>query len=108
AARLALPAATVAAALARPRRAPVVVLDGEDALAPGAEVAARGRETAVRVLREGAWAAATLRFYRPPGLDQAEAARDLIAVLHAAGHGRAPAEYPLDGIVFPKVEQPEE
>ncbi|HWE64966.1 MAG TPA: aldolase/citrate lyase family protein [Chloroflexota bacterium] len=106
--RLALPVPTVEAALVRPRRAPLVVLDGEDALADRADVRAQGRETAVRVLHEADWATATLRFYRPPGLDHVGAAQDLLTVLLGAGQGRDPRAYPLDGIVFPKVEQPEE
>ena len=64
--------------VALPRLAPLVVLDGEDAQAPGADVAAQGRHTAVRALREAGWSPATLRFYRPLGLNAARAARDLI------------------------------
>ncbi|HEY7951891.1 MAG TPA: aldolase/citrate lyase family protein, partial [Solirubrobacteraceae bacterium] len=106
--RLHVPVALVAGMLALPRRAPLVVLDGEDAQAPGADVAAQGRQTAVRVLREAGWSPATLRFYRPLGLNAAGAARDLIGVLIGAGRERVPDAYPLDGIVFPKIEQPEE
>jgi hypothetical protein len=56
--RLELPATTVSAALAQPRRAPLVMLDGEDAQALRADVAERGREAAVRVLREADWGGA--------------------------------------------------
>ncbi|MDB5057079.1 MAG: hypothetical protein JWO59_551 [Chloroflexi bacterium] len=106
--RLKLPAAQVVEMLAVPRRAPLVVLDGEDAQALRADVAEKGRQTAVKVLREAAWSPTTLRFFRPPGLNSADAARDLVNVLVAAGRGRTPDAYPLDGIVFPKIEQPEE
>ncbi len=106
--RLDLQPAVVAAALAQPRRAPLVMLDGEDAQALRPDVAEQGRAAAVRVLREADWAAATLRFYRPPGLNLPDAERDLVTVLHEVGRGRTPDAYPLDGIVFPKVEQPEE
>jgi citrate lyase subunit beta/citryl-CoA lyase len=106
--RLRLPPALVAGMLAAPRQAPLVVLDGEDAQALRPDVAAQGRRTAIDVLREGAWSPTTLRFYRPPGLNAPDAARDLVTVLLGAGQGRAPDAYPLDGIVFPKIEQPEE
>jgi citrate lyase subunit beta/citryl-CoA lyase len=110
--RLDLPAAVVRDALAQPRRAPLVMLDGEDAQAPRADVALRGREAAVRLLREANWGGGaeprTFRFYRPSGLALPTAAEDLTAVLLAAGRGRDAGAYPLDGIVFPKVEHPEE
>ena len=110
--RLELPATTVSAALAQPRRAPLVMLDGEDAQALRADVAERGREAAVRVLREADWGGAdgppTLRFYRPSGLNLPTAAEDLVTVLYNTGHACDPGAYPLDGIVFPKIEHPEE
>ena len=105
--RLRLPTDVVAEALDRPRRAPLVVLDGEDAELAGMDAGAGG-QAAARLLRDAGWAASTLRFYRPPGLNQPDAARGLVSVLHAAGLGREPAAYPLDGVVFPKAEQPEE
>jgi len=110
--RLELPATTVSAALAQPRRAPLVMLDGEDAQALRADVAERGREAAVRVLREADWGGAdgppTLRFYRPSGLNLPTAAEDLVTVLYDTGRACDPGAYPLDGIVFPKIEHPEE
>jgi len=59
--RLQLPLAPVEALLERPRRAPLVMLDGEDAQALRDDVASQGRESAVRLLREGQWGN-TLRF----------------------------------------------
>lgn len=106
--RLALPEEAVTDLLAQPRRAPLVVLDGEDARAPRADVIQQGRATAARVLRAADWAEGTLRFYRPPGLNLPDTAEDLVSVLFDAGRDREPRAYPLDGIVFPKVEQPEE
>jgi citrate lyase beta subunit len=106
--RLRLPVGLIGEALARPRKAPAVVLDGEDAQADRADVAATGRGAAIQTLQEAEWAPTTLRFYRPPGLDRPSAAADLVTVLQGAAQGRDPAAYPLDGIVFPKVEQPEE
>jgi citrate lyase subunit beta/citryl-CoA lyase len=103
-----LPPAVVAAALTHPRPAPLVMLDGEDAQALRPDVTELGRATAARVLRDAAWAGSNLRFYRPPGLNLPDAAQDLVTVLVEAGQGRAPSAYPVDGVVFPKVEQPEE
>ena len=100
--RLQLPPAQVEALLERPRRAPLVMLDGEDAQALRDDVAEHGLESAVRVLREGQWGN-TLRFYRPRGLNLPGAARSLVSVLYEAGKGIAPGSYPLDGIVFPKL-----
>ncbi len=112
ASRLDLPSDTVQEALARPRRAPLVVLDGEDAQAPGDNVAARGRDSVVRLLREADWGGAdgagTLRFYRPSGLSLPSAAQDLVHVLLGAGQGRDAGDYALDGIVYPKIERPED
>ena len=86
AARLGLPAATVEAALERPRPAPMVMLDGEDAQALRDDVLDAGLDAAVRVLRdEEAFASAgsppPLRFYRPPGLGLERGAHDLLSVL---------------------------
>jgi len=105
--RLQLAAAQVDALLARPRRAPLVMLDGEDAQALREDVATQGLESAVRVLRDGQWRHA-LRFYRPRGLNLPSAARSLVSVLYETGKGIAPANYPLDGIVFPKLETVDE
>jgi citrate lyase beta subunit len=107
AARLQLPAAPVEALLARPRRAPLVMLDGEDAQALREDVATEGLQSAVRVLRDGQWENA-LRFYRPRGLNLPGAARSLVSVLVEAGKGIAAANYPLDGIVFPKLQTVDE
>jgi citrate lyase beta subunit len=105
--RLQLPAAPIEALLARPRRAPLVMLDGEDAQALRDDVAAKGAQSAVRVLREADWGSG-LRFYRPRGLNLPGAARSLISVLYQAGQGVAATAYPLDGIVFPKLETVDE
>jgi citrate lyase beta subunit len=101
--RLQLPAVTVEALRTRPRRAPLVMLDGEDAQALREDIATQGLESAVRVLRDGEWGN-SLRFYRPRGLNLPGAARSLVSVLHQAGKGMDAAAYPLDGIVFPKLE----
>lgn len=110
--RLDLSPTVVSQALVQPRRSPLVMLDGEDAQALRTDVATRGRDAAVRLLQEADWGAAeepqTLRFYRPSGLSLPGAARDLVTVLYNAGRAREPSAYPLDGIVFPKLEHPNE
>jgi citrate lyase beta subunit len=111
--RLDVPVDVVEARLATPSRAPLVMLDGEDAIAPGDAVAARAMEVAAETFRHADWGAAdgaaTLRFYRPPGFNLETTVRDLYTLLwrlRADLPGGAPL--PLDGIVFPKVEHPEE
>jgi citrate lyase beta subunit len=104
-------AALVEGLLARPRRAPLVMLDAEDALALTDEAAELGLDGATRVLAEGDWSGGgprTLRFYRPPGLNLATTARDLYRLLWSLAARSEPGSIPLDGIVFPKIEHPEE
>lgn len=84
---------------------PFVMVDGEDAQALRDDVVTRGRDNAVRVFREADWRR-TLRFYRPSGLSLPYCVEDIIGVLTQAAEGRAPADYPIDGIVWPKVEHP--
>ena len=110
--RLELDRALVEARLARSARAPLVMLDGEDAIAPGDEVAARAMAVAADVLTEADWGAAgagSLRFYRPPGFNLDTTVRDLYTLLwRLRERTDDPATFPLDGIVMPKVEHPEE
>jgi citrate lyase subunit beta/citryl-CoA lyase len=102
----------VDARLARPSRAPLVMLDGEDAIAPGDEVAAQALAVASEVLADADWGkagAGSLRFYRPPGFNLETSVRDLYTLLWSLRERVAePAAFPLDGIVMPKVEHPEE
>jgi citrate lyase subunit beta/citryl-CoA lyase len=88
-------------------RSPLVMLDGEDAQALREDVVLRGRENAVHLLREGRWGS-TLRFYRPSGLELPYSVQDLLTVLSRAGEGLPAEEYPLDGVIWPKVEQADE
>jgi citrate lyase subunit beta/citryl-CoA lyase len=97
--------------LERPRRAPMVMLDAEDALALTDEAAARGRAGAVEVLAGADWSGGgppTLRFFRPPGLGLGTTVRELYGLLRALVERCGPEALPLDGIVFPKLEHPEE
>jgi len=103
-----VPTSAVTALLDDPNvRSPLVMLDGEDAQALRDDVVLRGRENAVRVFREARWKS-TLRFYRPSGLDLPYCVGDLLTVLGQAGEGREPDAYPIDGVIWPKVEHPDE
>lgn len=110
--RLELSRGLVETRLAKPSRAPLVMLDGEDAIAPGEEAAARGLTVAADTFSGAGWgdaAAASLRFYRPTGFDLDTTVRDLYTLLwRLRERTQAAGAFPLDGIVFPKVEHPEE
>ena len=110
---LGLPTATVEALLAAPARAPLVMLDGEDAIAPGDAVAQRAIAVAADTFATADWGIGTrspsLRFYRPPGLAVETAVRDLYTLLwRLRERTDDAATFPLDGIVMPKIEHPEE
>jgi citrate lyase beta subunit len=111
--RLDLPVDLVESRLATPSRAPLVMLDGEDAIAPGDEVAARAMAVAAETFADADWGdadgAPSLRFYRPPGFNLDTTVRDLYTLLWRLRERAGPTgAFPLDGIVFPKVEHPEE
>jgi citrate lyase subunit beta/citryl-CoA lyase len=109
--RLEVDQALVERLLEHPRRSPMVMLDAEDALALTDEAAARGREGAVNVLSGADWSGGgpqTLRFFRPPGLNLDTTFRELYSLLWALVERCGPDAVPLDGIVFPKIEHPEE
>jgi citrate lyase subunit beta/citryl-CoA lyase len=111
AARLEVDVTLVERLLAEPRRSPMVMLDAEDALALTDEAITRARDDAVEVLTQADWSGAgprTLRFYRPPGLALGGTARELYGLLWALAERSPNGAIPLDGIVFPKVEHPEE
>ncbi len=110
--RLELPIDLVESRIARSTRAPLVMLDGEDAIAPGDEAAARGLEVGADTFTTADWGdggAASLRFYRPPGFNLDTTVRDLYTLLwRLRERVTDPARFPLDGIVFPKIEHPDE
>jgi citrate lyase subunit beta/citryl-CoA lyase len=81
------------------------MVDGEDAQALREDVVERGRENAVRAFSELEWGR-TLRFYRPSGLGLDFCVRDMAIVLTQAARGRSLQDYPIDGIIWPKVEHP--
>jgi citrate lyase beta subunit len=97
--------------LAHPRPAPMVMVDAEDALAHTDAATRQARIDAVDVLsapRASGQGAPTLRFFRPPGLELGNTARELYSLLWGLVERCGPDALPLDGIVFPKLEHPEE
>ncbi len=97
--------------LARPELAPLVMLDGEDAQALREDVTAQGLRSAAAVLREADWTGhgpPTLRFFRPPGFNLETTVHDLFTLLWSLAETTPADAFPLDGIVFPKLEHPEE
>ena len=110
---LGLPTDLVEARLSTPARAPMVMLDGEDAIAPGDAVAQRALAVAADTFATADWGTATaspsLRFYRPPGLALDTTVRDLYTLLwRLREQTQDVASFPLDGIVMPKLEHPDE
>jgi malyl-CoA/(S)-citramalyl-CoA lyase len=104
---LEVPVSTLEAELEVEPHSPFVMIDSEDAQALREDVILRGRENAIKVFREATWGP-TLRFYRPSGLRLDFCLDDLVTVLTEAGKDLPPEQYPVDGIVWPKAEQPEE
>jgi citrate lyase subunit beta/citryl-CoA lyase len=97
--------------LAEPRRSPLVMLDAEDALALTDAAVAQARSDAADVLLDADWSGGgprTLRFYRPPGLALGTTPREMYGLLWTLKERSLDGTLPLDGIVFPKVEHPEE
>jgi citrate lyase subunit beta/citryl-CoA lyase len=97
--------------LAEPRRSPLVMLDAEDALALTDEAVEQARTDAANVLLDADWSGdgpRTLRFYRPPGLALGTTSRELYGLLWRLAERSTDGTIPLDGIVFPKIEHPEE
>lgn len=105
--RLGLKVETVEGLLERPRATPLVMLDAEDAVALRDDVTASAPVVAAEVLAGLPASIASLRFFRPPGFALGTAGRDLYRFLWAL-RARAVGPLPLDGIVFPKVDRPQE
>jgi len=108
--RLGVDTTAVESLIAHPRTAPLVMVDAEDALALTDAAAEQGRADAIEVLSTavGGDAIGSLRFFRPPGLGLGTTARELFPVLWGLVARSGPDALPLDGIVFPKLEHPEE
>ena len=109
--RLGVDVARVERLITEPRRSPLVMLDAEDALALTDAAVEQARTDAANVLLEADWSGGgprTLRFYRPPGLALGTTARELFGLLWRLTERSTDGAIPLDGIVFPKIEHPEE
>ena len=95
--------------LAKPIRSPLVMLDGEDAQPLRDDISSAAPATIARVLVEADWGTGptrALRFFRPPGFSIQSSVRDIYGVLAACGARHAGGV--VDGIIFPKIEHPEE
>jgi citrate lyase beta subunit len=103
--RLEVHVALVEARLAQTRPAPLVMLDGEDSIAPGPEAVSSAVAITSSVLAAEAASGAQrgLRFFRPPGLGHPAAAAAVVQLLDDLV-ARAGVRIPLDGLVIPKAE----
>lgn len=112
AARLGLDAAAVADALSDAVRAPVVVLDGEDAVAQGEGQWSSVLAVAGEAFRDGDWGAppglGTIRAFRVNRLSDRGAPDRVAALLRSLAVPAGPDAYPLDVVVYPKAETPDE
>ena len=102
--RLGVDIATVEELVERPRAAPVVVIDLEDAQADRADARGVGVAKAAEALSYDPAPMAVgrpLRFLRPPGLGTASGVAELLRVLWAARR-------PPDAVVMPKVRDADE
>lgn len=103
--------AAVQALLDAPRLAPLVMVDAEDALAQTDSAIAQARLDAVEIIGSATTdglGPPSLRFFRPPGLALGSSARELYSLLWGLVERHGPDALPLDGIIFPKIDHPEE
>ncbi|HBA33533.1 MAG TPA: hypothetical protein DCZ12_05310, partial [Gammaproteobacteria bacterium] len=89
------------------KHSPLVMVDAEDAVALTDDSSVKAREGAKRVFSQEKWGS-TLAFFRPSGLGLDTCVGDLLEVLPAVAEGASPKDYPIDGIIWPKSEHPEE
>ena len=97
--------------LEAPRLAPLVMVDAEDALAQTDAAIAQARVDAVEIIGSDVQLGLgppSLRFFRPPGLALGSTARELYSLLWGLVERHGPEALPLDGIIFPKIDHPEE
>ena len=103
------PIGRVEALLDRPARAPLVMLDGEDAQALREDVTEAGLREAAAIIADADWSGdgpPTLRTFRPPGFGLGTTARDLATLIGTlAERGLA---HRLDALIYPKIEHPAE
>mgnify|MGYP001561321435 CR=1 FL=1 len=86
---------------------PFVMVDVEDAVALTEESISKARLGAVRCFTQEDWGP-TLPFFRPSGLRLPTCVEDFLTVLPECAADRAPADFPIAGIVWPKTEHPSE
>jgi len=86
---------------------PFVMVDGEDAQALDPEILKVGRENAIRAFTELDWKQ-TLAFYRPSGILLDYSALDLVTVFTETAKRCKGKDFPIHGIVWPKVEHASE
>lgn len=99
--RLGVTPAAVEAILDRPRPAPAVMLDGEEALSGDPNAAGDAAQSAGRVLANAAWNARTMRLWRPTSFAEGRPLRELKRLAAAIDeHGGG---LPLDAVVLPKA-----
>jgi citrate lyase beta subunit len=89
------------------KHSPFVMVDVEDAVALTEESIHKARRGAVHCFTQEDWGP-TLPFYRPAGLRLESCVADMITVLTEVAKDRAPEDYPVAGIVWPKSEHPDE
>jgi len=89
------------------RHSPFVMVDAEDAVALTEESIPQARDGAIRCFTQEDWGT-TLPFFRPAGLMLQSCVDDLTTVLTDVVDESKPETYPIAGIVWPKVEHPEE
>ncbi|MBI3736458.1 hypothetical protein HY256_08090, partial [Candidatus Sumerlaeota bacterium] len=88
------------------KNSPFVMVDAEDAVALTEDSIHKARAGAARVFTQEDWGT-TLPFFRPGGLRLDTCIDDMLTVLPEVAKGRAPENYPIAGIVWPKTEHPE-
>lgn len=105
---LGVPGSSVASLLDQPERAPLVMLDAEDAVSREQDSISRAVEIAATILATADWgplAGGTLRFFRPSGFQLRRTATDIFRLFDHLRDSIAAGNRPIDGIIFPKIEQ---
>lgn len=97
----------VAAVLATKGGPPLVLVDAEDATALDPEVARKARATSIEAFATIEWGT-TLAFYRPAGLALDACVEDLVTVLGGTAARTRGRRFPIDGVIWPKVEHEDE
>ena len=88
---------------------PLVMVDAEDAVADNPESAVLARQQSIDCFCSAQWGSA-LRFFRPAGLRLESCVEDIATVISGCidPNRQGYARLPLDGIIWPKIEDPDE